>query len=99
MKLSQDKINSALAGLSDWQQDGDCIKRSFKFHNFQQAMAFMVAAALHAEKHDHHPDWTNCYNRVDVSLTTHDAGGLTAKDFALADCMQKIGNCLLNCAH
>ena len=90
MQLAQDKIAALLAELDGWQQDGHQIKKSFQFSDFQQAFAFMTAAALHAERHDHHPDWSNCYNRVAVSLSTHDAGGLTAKDFALARCMDTV---------
>ena len=99
MKLSQDKITEALQQLSGWQQDGEQIKKSFQFRDFQHAFAFMTAAAMHAERHDHHPDWSNCYNRVAVSLSTHDAGGITEKDFALARCMEEVANCLAQCAH
>jgi 4a-hydroxytetrahydrobiopterin dehydratase len=60
------------------------IKRTLTFQNFQQAFAFMTQIALVAEKMDHHPDWTNVYNRVEIKLWTHDAGGLTEKDFILA---------------
>ena len=99
MKLSQDKITEALQQLSGWQQDGEQIKKSFQFRDFQHAFAFMTAAAMHAERHDHHPDWSNCYNRVAVSLSTHDAGGITEKDFALARCMEEVANCFAQCAH
>ena len=67
--------------LSD---DGLAITRQFKFADFQQAFAFMTQVALAAERADHHPEWSNVYNRVDMRLTTHDAGGLTERDFALA---------------
>jgi len=60
------------------------IKRTLTFQNFQQAFAFMTQIALVAEKMDHHPDWTNVYNRVEIKLWTHDAGGLTEKDLRLA---------------
>ena len=75
---------------------GEHIKKSFQFRDFQQAFAFMTAAALHAERHDHHPDWSNCYNRVNVTLSTHDAGGITEKDFALARCMDEMANCFVH---
>ena len=97
MKLSQDRITLLLTELSGWQLDGEQIKKSFQFRDFQHAFAFMTAAALHAERHDHHPDWSNCYNRVEVSLSTHDAGGITEKDFALARCMEEVANCFAKC--
>ena len=62
----------------------DAIRREFRFGDFSQAFAFMTRVALLAEKHDHHPEWFNVYNKVDVVLTTHDAGGLSARDVALA---------------
>lgn len=64
--------------------DGLAITRSLRFADFGAAFAFMTRVALAAEKADHHPEWSNVYNRVDVRLTTHDAGGLTERDFALA---------------
>ena len=78
-----------MAGLSDWEYDGqrDAISRSFKFVDFTEAFAFMTRVALHAEKADHHPEWFNVYSRVDITLTTHDAGdsgGLSQRDIDLA---------------
>jgi 4a-hydroxytetrahydrobiopterin dehydratase len=73
--------------LPDWQfgaERGGTIRREFVFADFVQAFAFMTRVALVAEKNDHHPEWSNVYNRVTITLTTHDAGGLTAKDVALA---------------
>ena len=64
--------------------DGKSISRSFKFGDFSEAFAFMTAVALAAEKMDHHPDWTNVYDRVDVTLSSHDIGGLSARDVKLA---------------
>ena len=75
------------AELPEWQfgaERGGSIRRDFVFADFVQAFAFMTRIALVAEKHDHHPEWSNVYNRVSITLTTHDAGGLTAKDIALA---------------
>ena len=75
------------AELPGWQFDaarGGLIRREFRFADFVQAFAFMTRVALVAEKHDHHPEWSNVYNRVSIVLTTHDAGGLTEKDLALA---------------
>jgi 4a-hydroxytetrahydrobiopterin dehydratase len=78
--------------LPEWRQvDGrDAIQRSFKFRDFSQAWGFMCRAALLAEKADHHPEWFNVYNRVDVTLTTHDAGGLSPLDVALARAMDAL---------
>jgi 4a-hydroxytetrahydrobiopterin dehydratase len=69
-----------------WQADaqGVAMVRSFVFADFKQAFAFMTAIALHAEQHNHHPEWSNVYNRVEMRLTTHDTGGITQKDIALA---------------
>lgn len=75
--------------LPDWQHDRrrDAITREFVFADFTQAFAFMTQVALVAEKRDHHPEWSNVYNKVVVALTTHDAGGLTQRDLDLAQYM------------
>ncbi len=83
-KLIDAEIELALAGLPGWNRDGDAIARHYKFADFTHAFAFMARIALLAEKADHHPEWSNVYNRVDIRLTTHDAGGLTARDVDLA---------------
>jgi 4a-hydroxytetrahydrobiopterin dehydratase len=85
-RLSTDAIAEALAGLDGWAlgEDGRSISRSFEFRNFSEAFAFMTRVALAAEKMDHHPDWSNVYKSVHVTLNTHDAGGLTELDFQLA---------------
>ncbi|TPK71745.1 4a-hydroxytetrahydrobiopterin dehydratase [Mesorhizobium sp. B2-3-3] len=90
-KLSKDAITEALAGLAGWAlaSDGASIKRSFVFGNFSEAFAFMTRVALAAEKMDHHPDWSNVYKTVDVTLNTHDAGGVTALDVELAKKMNR----------
>ena len=79
----------ALAGLEGWTaaEGRDAICRSFRFKGFGEAFAFMTRAALAAERLDHHPEWFNVYNRVDVTLTTHDAGGVTGLDVELAQIM------------
>ncbi|HCK33130.1 MAG: 4a-hydroxytetrahydrobiopterin dehydratase [Micavibrio sp.] len=75
--------------LDNWDVDekGQKISRSFKFKDFKEAWAFMSKCADYAEKMDHHPEWSNVYNKVEVTLTTHDAGGLTQKDLHLAQAM------------
>ena len=85
-KLTGDARRSALADLDGWSEvDGrDAISRSFRFADFNAAFGFMTRVALKAEAMDHHPEWFNVYNRVDVTLATHDAGGVTGKDIALA---------------
>ena len=77
---------------SGWQllEERDAISKTFKFRDFTEAFGWMAQVALVAEKHDHHPEWFNVYNRVDVTLTTHDAGGLSELDVALAHLMDGI---------
>jgi 4a-hydroxytetrahydrobiopterin dehydratase len=90
-KLERAVVDQKLAALSGWKLSGDglSISRSFKFRNFVEAFGFMTEIALAAEKFDHHPEWFNVYSRVDVSLSTHDAAGLTEQDFHLAATMDK----------
>ena len=85
-KLSAERRQAALSGLPDWRRlgDRDAISRSFRFGNFSEAFAFMTRVALAAERMDHHPEWSNVYNRVEITLSTHDAGGLSERDVALA---------------
>ncbi|EJP74129.1 MAG: pterin-4-alpha-carbinolamine dehydratase 2 [SAR86 cluster bacterium SAR86B] len=83
--LSEEEINHKLAELNGWVFENDCLKRSFEFSNFRDAMSFILRISYEAEAMDHHPEIFNCYNRVNLSLNTHDAGGkVTAKDFSLA---------------
>jgi 4a-hydroxytetrahydrobiopterin dehydratase len=91
-KLSQLAIEERLADVDGWalSADGGSIRRTFTFRNFSEAFAFMTRVALAAEKMDHHPDWSNVYSKVEVTLNTHDAGGLTALDFDLAGKMNRI---------
>ena len=86
VKLDPDQARAQLASLPDWTFDETrgAIRRQFVFADFAEAFAFMTRIALAAEKADHHPEWSNVYNRVDITLTTHDAGGLTLRDIALA---------------
>jgi 4a-hydroxytetrahydrobiopterin dehydratase len=85
-RLGEAERNDALYALGEWSYDDvrDAIHRSIRFKDFPEAFAFMTQVALIAEKADHHPEWTNVWNRVDILLTTHDAGGLTERDLALA---------------
>ena len=91
-KLSGEARAAALAKLSGWSEikDRDAITKRFQFKDFNEAFGFMARAALVAEKLDHHPEWFNVYNKVDVTLSTHDAGGLTDLDIGLADAMDKL---------
>lgn len=91
-KLTSEERSKALADLPDWEPlaDRDGIRKVFQFADFNEAFGFMTRAALVAETMDHHPEWFNVYNKVDVTLTTHDAGGLSAKDIALAKKMEKM---------
>ena len=83
---------SAIAELDGWQEvDGrDAISKSFQFKDFSEAFGWMTRVAMVAEKADHHPEWFNVYRTVDVTLSTHDAGGLTEKDTALAKQMDRL---------
>jgi len=85
-KLDRKDVENALAELEGWElaESGDAIHRRFVFSNFNEAFGFMARVALAAEKLDHHPEWSNVYKTVDVTLTTHTAGGLTELDFKLA---------------
>ena len=84
-KLSQHEIDSKLNKLHQgWTQEGSFIKREFIFDNFVLAFGFMTTVAIEADNANHHPNWQNVYNKVSISLSTHDAGGLTDQDFSLA---------------
>lgn len=88
-----DAARSRLAEtLPHWRPspDKDAITRDFKFEDFSAAWAFMSRVALLAEKHDHHPDWSNVYNRVSILLTTHDAGGLSERDLRMAQAIDQL---------
>jgi len=88
-KLTGPARDAALKSLTGWKAvDGrDAIARTFQFADFNRAFAFMTRAALLAEKMDHHPEWFNVYNKVEVTLSTHDAGGVTQKDIDMAKAM------------
>ena len=91
-QLSETERADALDGLPDWDYDEgrDAITRSIVFTDFAEAFGFMTQVALIAEKADHHPEWTNVWNRVEITLTTHDAGGLSERDIELAEAIDAI---------
>ena len=91
-KLTDAERKSALQELSQWSlvEGRDAIQRSIKFKNFNEAWGFMNRVALHAEKQDHHPEWFNVYNRVDILLSTHDCDGLSERDVKLAKIIDKL---------
>ena len=91
-KLTGAARQSALAKLNGWSEvkGRDAISRKFTFKDFNEAFGFMARAALAAEKLDHHPEWFNVYNRVEVTLATHDAGGVTERDIELAQTMDRL---------
>ena len=89
-KLSDEEIVEALSSRDSWTLVDGKLFREFLFKDFNEAFGFMTRCALIAESLEHHPEWFNVYNRVEVKLTTHDAGGLTALDFTLAETMDNI---------
>lgn len=91
-KLTGEGRKAALGKLLGWSEvpGRDAIAKTFTFRNFSEAFGFMTRAALVAEKLDHHPEWFNVYKTVDVTLSTHDAGGLTERDVKLAEAMDRI---------
>ena len=84
--LKGQSLTQELETLRGWSVNAEqtAIRKTFQFKNFNQAWAFMSRVALLAEKMDHHPEWTNVYNRVDITLSTHEAGGITERDLAMA---------------
>jgi 4a-hydroxytetrahydrobiopterin dehydratase len=86
-KFSAQQIEQELRVLKEWRLQDCKLYRCFKFASFVEAFGFMTRAALLAEKMDHHPEWSNVYSRVDVYLTTHDAGGISERDFLLASAL------------
>lgn len=91
-RLTGDARQAALSRLAGWSEvkDRDAIAKTFVFRDFNEAFGFMTRAALVAEKLDHHPEWFNVYKTVTVTLSTHDAGGLTERDVALAEAMNRL---------
>jgi len=93
-KLTADARKAALAKLPGWSEvtGRDALTKTFTFKDFNQAFGFMTRAALVAEKIDHHPEWFNVYKTVEVTLSTHDAGGVTELDIKLAEMMDKLAS-------
>lgn len=91
-QLTSAELAESLVGLPEWslRSDGLAIERAFRFADFSEAFGFMARVALLAEQHDHHPEWSNVYNRVAITLTTHDAGGLSARDIRMADAIEAL---------
>jgi len=92
-KLTDAERAAALSELPEWAltEGRDALTRSFRFKDFNAAFGFMSRVAMMAEKLDHHPEWSNVYSKVEVTLSTHDAGGLTARDIELARFMDRVG--------
>ena len=89
--ISLDQIAERLAELERWRYEDERLKKAFSFATFRDAMAFIVRLSYEAEQRDHHPEIFNCYNRVEIALNTHDAGGkVTEKDFALASAIDAV---------
>jgi 4a-hydroxytetrahydrobiopterin dehydratase len=91
-KIEGQARTEAVARLSKWQEVAgrDAIQRAFKFKDFNEAWGFMARVALAAERMDHHPEWLNVYNRVEITLSTHDCGGLSERDIKLAQFIDSI---------
>ncbi|MFI5316807.1 MAG: 4a-hydroxytetrahydrobiopterin dehydratase [Myxococcota bacterium] len=90
VKLEPRQIENALRALPGWSLANGALHREFRFANFSEAFGFMTRVALVAEARDHHPDWSNAWNRVVVDLVTHDSGGITEKDVALAQLISEL---------
>ena len=87
---NSDSAKEKLASLKDWKFINNTIEKHFTFKNFQEAIGFMVRVGFICESKNHHPEWTNVYNKLLIKLSTHDAGGVTDKDFELAREIEKI---------
>jgi 4a-hydroxytetrahydrobiopterin dehydratase len=90
MKLTSNELNTQLAALPNWTVVNGKLHRDFTFEDFAHAIGFITTAALKIEALDHHPEWSNVYNRVSVDLVTHSAGGITMKDLSLAAILDKL---------
>ncbi len=90
MKFSEKEIQEKIAHFSEWTYNENAIHTRIEFENFKEAFSFMARVAFEAEAQAHHPEWTNVYNQVEISLSTHDAGGVTEKDFKLAKTIDQL---------
>ncbi|MGA8988168.1 4a-hydroxytetrahydrobiopterin dehydratase [Aeromicrobium sp.] len=86
------RIEQALESLPNWSQEGEAIVRTYEFADFRAALGFINRAAGPIEEMDHHPEWTNVYNRVDIRLSSHDVGGVTARDIQLATVLDRVAD-------
>ena len=91
-KLTEAQIQERLKELPDWEYDDNAIHTSLEFENFKEVFATMTRIAFEAENLNHHPDWHNVYNELNISLSTHDAGGVTENDFDMAHAIEDILN-------
>ncbi|MEO8049680.1 MAG: 4a-hydroxytetrahydrobiopterin dehydratase [Acidobacteriota bacterium] len=87
-KMTDAEIAAALPKMAGWTVKGGKLHREYKFPDFKRAMEFMQSAVAGIDKLDHHPEWANVYNRITIDLNTHDAGGITAKDFELGELLE-----------
>ena len=87
---SDAQVEEALDNLPGWSQEGEAIVKSFEFDDFNAAIAFIQRAAGPIDEMDHHPEWTNVYNRVDIRLSSHDVGGVTDRDVQLARVLERV---------
>ncbi|MGB5359965.1 MAG: 4a-hydroxytetrahydrobiopterin dehydratase [Eudoraea sp.] len=91
-KLSEEEITIRLKKLAGWEYKDGAIERNYKFKNFKDAFSTMTRIAFECEAQNHHPDWTNVYNSLQIRLNTHDVSGITNNDFKLADSIENIVN-------
>jgi len=89
-KLSEDQLDRELKELPGWEVKDGKLKKEYKFKDFNEAFGFMTRAALHIEKMNHHPEWFNVYNKLNVELQTHDANGITENDTKLAKTLESL---------
>ncbi len=90
MKLTETQIQKRLQDFPNWEYDDNAIHTVIEFENFKEVFATMTRIAFEAEEQNHHPDWSNVYNELSITLNTHDAGGVTEKDFRLAESIEEI---------
>jgi 4a-hydroxytetrahydrobiopterin dehydratase len=89
-KLSSSEVREKLAKIPQWEVSGEALRREFAFRDFVEAFGFMTRVAILAEASNHHPEWSNVYSRVTIELTTHDVGGISERDFSLAERIDRL---------